>query len=190
MGIQDYEWSEPFDRLLFVSEDRRLHVYSITHEFNKHILMFKETDKLPFVSRAAKRPRRICLTRKPRRSKKFSFYHVQKTRAQFVKGFIQRGVKQSISKELNRVSQSRAINVNLFTSDRFFSRKKMNSFPCHMTITGVDDSMSRGKIIQKANTSSILRAPRFCGRIALREIKLTSQRNCTTKWPSINILQE
>ena len=53
MGIQDYEWPEPFDRLLFVSEDRRLHVYSITHEFNKHILMFKETDKLPFVSRVS-----------------------------------------------------------------------------------------------------------------------------------------
>lgn len=53
MGIQVYEWPEPFDRLLFVSEDRRLHVYSITHEFNKYVLMFEETDELPFVPRAS-----------------------------------------------------------------------------------------------------------------------------------------
>lgn len=53
MGIQDYEWPKPFDRLLSVSEDRRLHVYLITHEFNKRVLMFKETDELPLVSRAS-----------------------------------------------------------------------------------------------------------------------------------------
>lgn len=68
----------PFDRLLFLSEDRRLHVYSITHEFNKQVSMFKETDKLLFVS-GARRPRRICLTlktRKKKEKKNHTFYHV------------------------------------------------------------------------------------------------------------------
>lgn len=68
-------WMGPFDRLLFVSEDRRLHVYSITHEFNKHVSMFKETDKLLFVS-GARRPRRICLALKTRRKQNHAFYHV------------------------------------------------------------------------------------------------------------------
>lgn len=62
----------PFDRLLFVSEERRLHVYLIAHEFNKHVSMFKETDKVPFVSRTC-RPRSIRLTLKTRRKKKSHF---------------------------------------------------------------------------------------------------------------------
>lgn len=45
--------AEAFWPLIIRFGGSKLHVYLITHEFNKHVLMFKETDELPLVSRAS-----------------------------------------------------------------------------------------------------------------------------------------
>lgn len=187
-------WMGPFDRLLFVSEERRLHVYLITHEFNKHVSMFKETDKVPFVSRTC-RPRSIRLTLKTRRKKKSHFILFRKQEPSLQKVLFKEASHNLFPKSWIGFRHLKQLKVNLLTKWPFlFKEKKMNLFPCQ------HDNNSNWWLYEqwrdylegkyKFNSYVMLRAPTFCGGITLREIKLKSWRSKATKWPSIDILQE